>query len=376
MLTRIVTAYSPRFHGVAISVAAIVLAFATASVLLLAGGVNPIVAYVGMAKAAFGSLFAISVTVNKSLPRLLPALGIALSLRAGLWNIGAEGQLYIGAVACAAVALFVPPPAFPFGVLLALAAAAAAGAVWAAIPGVLRAFRGVSEVITSLMLVYVGIQVANYLIEGPWLVPHSTFPATRMFGSAFRLPILMSGTLLNAGVIVALVAAYAFHFITSRTMFGLWLRAVGGNERASRVIGLPVPWITVAAMAAGGAFAGLGGAVEILGVRGRLLESFSPGYGFQAIAIALLGRLTPTGIVASALVFGALEAGGAGLQVTSVGMSSSVAAIIEGLAVIYLLAGLGLVDAVQRRRAAKAELGKQQLPAAASVPRHDNGAGS
>jgi simple sugar transport system permease protein len=190
------------------------------------------------------------------------------------------------------------------------------------------------------MMVYVAVQLTNYLIEGPWLVPNSTWPATPLIPFAFKLPLIWPGTLVNGGAILAIVGVAILAFVVNRTTFGLWLRAIGGNERASEVIGVPLRPMIVAALAASGAFAGLAGGIEVLGVRGRLLEGFSPGYGFEAIAIALLGRLSPLGILGASLLFGALDAGAAGLQVASVGISSAIAPVIEGLAVGYLLAAL------------------------------------
>ncbi len=343
-------------RNILISLAAVVLALATASLLLIAAGQNPLQSYAGMVQTAFGSPFAIGVTINKAIPRLLPALGIALALRAGLWNIGAEGQIYIGAAACAGVALFGPALPFPLGTGLALIAAMAAGAAWAAIPGALRAFRGVSEVITTLMLVYVAIQLTNYLIEVPWLAPGATAPATPVMPRPTRLPVVVPGTLVNAGIFIAVLAVVVLGFIVTRTTFGLQLRAIGGNERAAGIMGLRNRTLIVAALAASGAFAGLAGGIEVLGVRGRLLEGFSPGYGFEAIAIALLGRLNPIGITAAALLFGALDAGAAGLQVASAGVSSAIAPVIAALAVGYLLLGLGLADLLARRRQARRAL--------------------
>jgi general nucleoside transport system permease protein len=339
-----------------ISVIAVLLALVTGAFLLAAAGQNPLLSYAGMAGTAFGSAFAVGTTLTKTMPRLLPALGIALALRAGLWNIGAEGQIYLGAAAAAAVALFGPQLPFPLGSILALAAAMTAGAAWAAIPGALRAYRGINEVITTLMLVYVGVQLTDYLVEGPWLVPNSTWPSTAMIPHSFRLPIIWPGTLVNAGTIVAIASVLVLGILIARTTFGLRLRALGGNERASEVIGLAIRPLIVAALAASGAFAGLAGGIEVLGIRGRLLEGFSAGYGFEAIAIALLGRLNPLGITAASLLFGALDAGAAGLQVASVGISSAIAPVIEAVAVGYLLAGLGFAEIIARRREAKSAL--------------------
>jgi general nucleoside transport system permease protein len=353
-VTSMLTPYSGR--NVLIPLAAVVLAFGTAALLLAVVGQNAFQSFGGLASTAVGSTFAIGTTLTKTVPRLLPALGIALALRAGLWNIGAEGQIYLGAAAATAVALFGPQLAFPVGTALALIAAMIVGAAWAAIPGTLRAYRGFNEVITTLMMVYIAIQLTNYLIEGPWLVANSTWPATPLIPIPFKLPLIWPGTLVNAGAILALLGVAVLGFVVNRTTFGLWLRAIGGNERASEVIGIPVRPMIIAALATSGAFAGLAGGIEVLGVRGRLLEGFSPGYGFEAIAIALLGRLNPIGILAVSLLFGALDAGAAGLQVAAVGTSSAISPVIEGLAVAYLLAALGLVKTISRRQEARSAL--------------------
>jgi general nucleoside transport system permease protein len=205
-------------------------------------------------------------------------------------------------------------------------------------------------------MVYIAVQLTNFLIEGPWLVANSTWPATPLIPVPFKLPLIWPGTLVNAGVILALLGVAILGFVVNRTTFGLWLRAIGGNERASEVIGVPVRPMIVAVLAASGAFAGLAGGIEVLGVRGRLLEGFSPGYGFEAIAIALLGRLNPVGILAASLLFGALDAGAAGLQVAAAGTSSAISPVIEGLAVAYLLAALGLAKTISRRREARSAL--------------------
>jgi general nucleoside transport system permease protein len=327
--------------------------------LLNAAGIDPLDALRNMYQAALGSKYAIGSSLGKAVPRLFSALGIALAIRAGLWNIGAEGQLYLGAAAAAGTTMLLPGLTGIHGPVAGLIAGFLLGALWAVIPGALRAYRGISEVITSLLLVYVAIQIVNYLVEGPWLVLHSTFPATAPLALRDRLPAIWPGTLLNAGFPLALVMTLAVYVLLYKTRFGLWIKAIGDNARASRVMGLPVPMMLVAVMGLSGGFAGLAGAVEVLGTRGRLIEGFSPGYGFEAIAIALLGRLHPAGIVGASLIFGILDAGSGGLQVSSAGMSSAISPIVEGLAVVNLLAILGFADiAIRRYRARQALAGR------------------
>ena len=336
---------------------------------LAAAGIDPVEAFHNMYVAALGSKFAVGTSLGKTVPRLLCALGIALAIRGGLWNIGAEGQIYLGAAGAAGVAMFAPGIAGIHGPMVGLFAGCLIGAAWGAIPGALRAYRGINEVITSLLLVYVAIQLVNYLVEGPWLVPNSTFPATAVLPASERLSRIWPGTLLNAGFPVALGMTLAAHVVLFKTEFGLWIRSIGGNERASYVMGLPVRFMLVTVMALSGAFAGLAGAIEVLGTRGRLVEGFSPGYGFEAIAIALLGRLHPVGIACAALIFGILDAGSGGLQVSSAGMSAAISPIIEGLAVVNLLASLRLVEIALKHHSARKALADRRRSEAPTMLR-------
>lgn len=351
-----------------VPLAAVALALLTTGVLLLIVGSDPVTAYQSMFEAAFGSPFAIGNTLVKTVPRLLPALGIALALRAGLWNIGAEGQLYVGAIAATAITIWFPSLGAA-GIVLALLAAILAGAFWGAIPGVLRAKRGVNEVITSLMLVYVAILLASYLVGGPWSIPNSSFPGSQPVPSGERLPIIWDKTLLNAGVLVALLGLAAAWLIISRTTLGLRLRALGGNAKSAALAGISVSRTIVVAMALSGAYAGLAGGIEIIGVRGRLIDGFSPGYGFEAIAIALLGGLNPIGILLGALLFGALDAGSAGLETAAPGTPSSIVQLTESLTVMYLLIALGGREMILRRRRARQALEERSAERGQAQPK-------
>lgn len=340
-------------------IAAAMFALLSAGILLAATGTDAIGAFANAYDASLGSRFALSTTIVKSLPRLFAALGIAVALRAGLWNIGAEGQLYLGAVGATAVTLWLPSWPGPIVILLAVLAGIAGGALWGLLPGVLRAYREVNEVITSLMLVYVGIQFASYLIQGPWVAASVTFPATEPLPHQFRFPLLVTGTVLNAGVLIALLAVAIAWVLLERSVFGVDLNAVGGNPDAARALGTNVRRTIVVAFLVSGGFAALAGVVDVLGARGRLVLDFSPGYGFEAIAIALLGRLRPGGIMLASLLFGALAAGGAGLQASGEGISASIVQLTGALAVVYLLVGFGLASWRSQRRAAVAALAER-----------------
>ncbi|MEA2445108.1 MAG: ral nucleoside transport system permease protein [Thermoleophilales bacterium] len=342
-------------NGISIltSIGAVVAALATTVLLLLATGSNPIDAINAIAQGSISSPYAISSSIEKAVPRLLAALGIALALRAGLYNIGAEGQIYIGGIAAAYVAV-ISGLTGPGALILALIAAFAAGAFWGAIPGVLRVKRGVSEVITSLMLVYIAIRLTNYILEEHWIVAGSTYPATDIVPPSTALPIIWQDTVLNLGAIIAVACVPLMAFLMRRTTFGLRLSAIGGNVRAAAASGTNVGRNMVYAMAFSGGLAGLAGAMEVVGVRGQLLEGFSNNYGFDAIAIALLGRLNPYGILAAALLFGALDAGGTGLQATGgADLPAGIVPTVLGFAMIYVLIGLGASRVLASRRRAR-----------------------
>jgi ABC-type uncharacterized transport system permease subunit len=354
--------------SVLMSIGAVVAALLTTVLLLLVTGSNPFDAMKAIADGAFSSPYAVSSSLEKAVPRLLAALGIALALRAGLYNIGAEGQIYIGGIAAAYVAV-ISGLHGPAVLVLALLAAFAAGAAWGAVPGVLRVKRGVSEVITSLMLVYIAIRLTNYLLEEHWLVKGSTYPATDIVPHDTALPIIWTDTVLNLGAVIAVACVPIVAFVMRRTTFGLRLNAIGGNVRAAAASGTNVGRNMVYAMAVSGGLAGVAGAMEVVGVRGQLLEGFSNNYGFDAIAIALLGRLNPYGILAAALLFGALDAGGTGLQATGgADLPAGIVPTVLGFAMIYVLIGLGASQVLARRSRAKALLKKADASGPADDP--------
>lgn len=338
------------------SIIAVVLALLTAGAFLFITGLNPLQTYGQMVNAAIGDPYSVSAAITKTVPRLVTGLGIAIALRAGLWNVGAEGQLYMGAIGATATAVYGPRLPFPVGTLLALLAAGLAGAAWSAAPGILRAVKGVSEVITSLMMVYIAIQVTNYLVEGPWGTRGATFPQSPPIPNPFRLPLIVPGFLVNAGALIALLSVLATWILFNRTSLGLQMKAVGGNWRAAHRSGVRVGRTIVISMLVSGAFAGLAGGIEVLGVQGVLLEGFSPGYGFDGIAVALLGQQNPLGIVAAAMLFGALDAGGVGLVATSQGLPYAFVQTIEGLAIVFVLLALGVISMLERRAQAREAL--------------------
>jgi simple sugar transport system permease protein len=276
-------------------------------------------------------------SLAKATPLLLSGLAVAVALRAGMFNIGAEGQILLGAFAAAAVGAGWHGAPMAVHLPLCLVAGMASGAVWSAIAGALKAWRGAHEVIVTIMLNYVAIQITHYLVNGPARDPGSLAPATRAVEPTARLWALEGGSNFSAGIAIALLCALAVWFLFAKTRLGFELRAVGENPRAARSAGISVPRTLVISMALSGALAGLAGAVEVLGVHRRYLDAFSPGYGFDSIAVAFLGNLTPGGIVASACMFGGIAAGAVQMEAYT-NTPRQIAGIIQAVVILVVAA--------------------------------------
>jgi len=288
---------------------------------------------------AFGSWYAFgSGTLVRATPLILTGLAVAIAFRAGVFNIGAEGQFLVGAMAQAAVALSLP--ALPAVVLLpvALGSGMVAGAAWAWIAAVLRNRFRVLEVISTIMLNFVALYLVSYLVRGPLQEATHIYPQTSAIMDAARLPRLGTTTRLHLGFAIAVIACVAAWWMMKHTAAGFRLRAVGANPFAARSAGLiDTERTSTRAFLASGALAGLAGAIEVAGVTFALYENISPGYGFTAIAVALLARLHPLGVIVTGITFGALEAGAAAMQ-RDAGVPSVVVSVIEALIILALVA--------------------------------------
>lgn len=272
----------------------------------------------------------------RATPLALTGLAVALAFRAGVWNIGADGQLLAGATLAAwiGVTLGTTHLALP----LALLAGALAGAAWAGIAGVLRARFGVLEVISTIMLNFIAAFGVSYLVRGPLQEPTHVYPQTSSIGDAAQLPVLVPGTRIHAGIVTAVLLAVTAWWILRHTAAGFRLRLTGENPFAARSAGLVnVERVTMRAFLVSGAFAGLAGAVEVCGVTYALYENLSPGYGYTAIAVALLARLDPLGTLAAAILFGALEVAASALQ-REAAIPSTTAAVVEAAVILVVIA--------------------------------------
>ncbi|HUF26689.1 MAG TPA: ABC transporter permease [Gemmatimonadaceae bacterium] len=287
---------------------------------------------------SFGSRDALlSATLVRAIPLVLTGLAVALAFRAGVWNIGAEGQLLAGA---AVYTMFVLGPASGLGVVALLAGlglAAAAGAAWAGIAAALRERFGVLEVISTIMLNFVALHLISWLVRGPLQEPTRVYPQSSSIADGVRLIRLLPGERLHAGLVIAVLAAAAMWWVLRHTAVGFRVRAVGASPSAARSAGMiDVPRVTAGAFLVSGALAGIAGASEVAGVTFALYENISPGYGFTAIAVAILARLDPRLVIVTGVLFGALESGALAMQ-RDAGVPSVLVSVLEALLILGVL---------------------------------------
>jgi simple sugar transport system permease protein len=318
----------------AISIAASLLFVAF---LLAAIGVNPIDAYTTMFTRSFSSKFGITELFVKTAPIILTGLAVAVPYKAGLWNIGAEGQLYMGAFAASFVALYVSlPSAFVLPVMLIVSALF--GMLWAAIPGILRAKFDLNEIISTLLLNYVAIYWVEYLVYGPMRGKEVfNFPYSDIFPDYAILPRLF-GTRFHVGIFIAIIIAVLLYYIMKRTGFGFSIKVVGANPKAAEYAGINRKGILLYTMLIGGAVAGIAGMIEVSGIHMRLRSNVSPGYGYAGIPVALLADGNPLLVIVAAFLFGFLYVGGSALQ-TTYSIPVSIVYIFQALIVLFIIGG-------------------------------------
>ena len=342
-----------------IAAAALGLGLAVLAAGLTLAGYDAGVALAALWSGAFGSWYAFaSATLVRAVPLILIGLGIALGFRAGVFNIGAEGQFYAGAIAATWVGLHVAALPAAVAIPAVWCAALLAGALWVAVPVGLRMRYGVLEVISTLLLNFVAEALVSYVVQGPLQERQGIYPQSDPIALSARLP-LVPGTRLHVGLFLALGCAGVLWYLFARTRWGFMLRAVGAGARAAEVSGrIDSRRITAQALLASGAIAGLAGGVEVSGVSYALYQNLSPGYGFTAIAVALLARLNPVGVVGAGMLFGALEAGAGAMQ-RDAGVPAVAVSVVEAVVLIVVViasAGARRSGAVHapglRRRAA------------------------
>ncbi|MDW8200180.1 MAG: ABC transporter permease [Cyanobacteriota bacterium SKYGB_h_bin112] len=304
-------------------------------------GVNPLRAYGILFTESLFNYYGLGNTLTKLSPLLFSSLGVLVALRAGQFNIGGEGQIYLGGLGSALVGLYVKGLPTIIHLPLALVTGFLFGAIWGFIPGYLKAVRGVNEVITTLLLNYIGLNLISYLVQGPLMEPKAPSPFSPLLAPSAWLPIILPQSQAHAGVILGLVAAIVLWIGLQKSALGYQIDVVGRNPTAARYAGISVARTIVLALTLAGGLAGLAGAGEVMGLKHRLFEKFSPGYGFDAIAIAFLSRGSVIGVILTSLFFAALN-GGANVMQRSAGVPVTIVYAIQGLTVLFIAIGLAI----------------------------------
>lgn len=300
--------------------------------------------YLALARGSVGSLTAVSETLTAAIPLVLAGLGLALGFRAGLFNIGAEGQLLLGGMAAVVAGFMLNGLPWIIHLPLALLAGAIVGALYAAIAGWLKAATGAHEVISTIMLNLISFRLLDYLLRQPFIQKDGrSDPISKSVPDSAELPRLLDwidpNLRLHAGLFLMLAAVAFVYWLLFRSKIGFAFRASGENPHAAQYAGMRSSLVIIAAMATAGALAGLAGASQVLGVLDRATPGFSAGIGFDAIAVALMGRSHPLGVLLAGLLFGALEAGGRQMQVDA-GVSIDLISIIQALIIVFIAAPL------------------------------------
>jgi ABC-type uncharacterized transport system permease subunit len=323
-------------------VVSVVLAFALAAALISVTDVHPADAFRALLQGSVGDGYALSVSLVRMTPLLLAGLGVAVAFRAGIFNIGAEGQLYLGALGSTVAALrfaYLPPYLL---LPIAVFAGFAGGMIWASVAAVLKAYRGVSEVVVTLMMNFIGILFIRYMLDvdrGPLAEPGASFSQSPPIPEGAQLPLIVPETSVHAGLLIGIVLAVVLYVLIKFTSIGFRLRVMGANPRAADFAHMRTKRLVLVVMAVSGGIAGLAGATEVLGLKYRLFTDFSPGYGYEAIAVALLARSNPLAAIGTAGFLGALQAGAERMQQVT-GLESSVALVVQALVIVFVVAGV------------------------------------
>jgi general nucleoside transport system permease protein len=335
-------------RDVGLPVAAILAALLLFGGFVWLGGADPVAVWATLFRGAFGDWFSWQNTLQRAAPLMLTALCVAIPARAGLIVIGGEGALVLGGLACAAVPYAVAPPDGIGGTVIVCLAGAAGGALWIALAGALRQYRGINETISSLLLAYVAIGLFKHWVEGPLRDPASlNKPSTQPLAESLRIGGI-AGTDVHWGFAIGVVACLALGIWSTRTASGFSVRVVGGNPRAAQLVGLPATRLIVVACALGGACAGLAGAVEVAAVHTNANASLIAGYGYAGILVAFIARQNPIAIIPVAILFGGFGAAGSLLQ-RRVGLPDASVMVLQGIAFVLILASEALRDVDWRR---------------------------
>lgn len=330
-----------RWRGALLPLVAVLSALLVGAGLMLVAGANPLTAYGALFRQALTTYFGFADTLTKTTPLLLVSLGVLVALRAGQFNLGGEGQIYMGGLGSLLLGLAWPDLPLVVHLPLALAGGFGFGAVWGAIAGYLKVARGLNEVLTTLLLNYVAQYLISYLVNGPLKAANAPSPFSELVPVSARLPAILPQTQAHAGIFLGLFLAGLLTVAFAISAWGYRVDAVGQNPVAASYAGIRVNRTILSVMALSGGLAGLAGSSEVLGLKYRLFEDFSPGYGFDAVAIALLSRGNPIAVIITAFFFGILRSG-ANVMQRSASVPVAIIYAIQGLTVLFVAISLAV----------------------------------
>lgn len=335
----------------------VICAFLVGSVLIVIVGRNPLVAYGYLLQGAFGSLPAIGETLLKATPLIFTSLSAVFAYRCNMFNLGAEGQFIMGSVAAVWFSLTCTMLPRGLGILGAMVLGIIAGALWGAVPGILKAVFHLNEMIVSILLNYIAVLFMSFLYCGPMM--EANIPQTAAISESVRLTRFLGGSRVHTGLFIALGTAALIYYFLFHTYSGYQFRAVGLNPVASKVNGFPVRRMIIIALTVSGAVAGLGGATELMGNSFRLQQGYANGFGFDGVAIALIGQLHPIGAIFVAYLFAVLRCGANTMQVGT-GIPTAVVDIIEATIIVFAVAGTAIVHLPELRSLINKFRGKRE----------------
>ena len=318
------------------SLLAIVFSFLLVALIMLAMGYNPINAYTALLMGSFGSVYAISLTLCRSVPLIFVGLAVGFALKGGMFNIGGEGQLYMGGFTAAITALVLPQgtPLF-ISLPIAILAGMLAGMVWGGAIGLIKAKLHINEVIVAIMLNYIAQLLTSFFVNYYFMAKGSMTPQTEVLPAGMQLPNIIANSQLTTSLYIALFMGIVYWFVFRHTVFGYEVTALGNNPSAAGTGGVHTVRTTVMVMAFSGALASMAGIFEVFGTYGRFIDGFSPGIGFTGIAIAFIGQGKPLGIILAAILFGSLQAGAMQMSLME-GVSAHIDKVIQGLVIVFI----------------------------------------
>lgn len=330
------------------SIVCVVISLVICSFFMLIIGVNPIIAYLALFNGAFGSVNRISEVLVRMAPLLLAGLAVAIPFKCGVINLGAEGQLHMGAIATTIAGLTLISVPSPLSILLVAVLSFIAGAIWALVPAILKIKRGISEVLTTIMLNYPPILLVDYLSKGPLKEPGGMLPETAKISVNYWLPTLIPGTRCHFGLLIGIILAF-FIFILWRTPLGYEVNIIASNPKAAHAFGINVDRRVLQTMLLGGGIAGLVGMNEICGIQLRLKSGFSLNFGYTGVIVALLANLDFIGVIFSSLFFAALDVGSGAMQ-RGTGVPIAIVEILKGIVIIIVLVREFIIRFVEGRK--------------------------